>query len=328
MHFLVIGCGSIGQRHIKNILRLGHRVSGCEKDPRKAGRLRDKTGIEVFTGLGRALDHSYDAAFICVPTSAHIDTAIKAARRGLDLFIEKPLSNTLKDINKLERVAGSKRLVTLVGCNLRFLKSFNAAKRLIDSGRIGRVLSAKAEYGHYLPYWRPGEDYSKSYSASRRLGGGIILDDIHEIDALRWLFGKIETLSCFARKVSDLKIDTEDVADTVMKFGSGIAAQLHCDYLRREPKRCYEFIGTGGVITLDCIKTTVKISSGGGRERTAFKGKGKSERAAMYLEQVRYFIDCVKKRKRTMNTVTDAKETLKAALACHRSSRAGEAVKV
>ena len=117
-------------------------------------------------------------------------SALKLAEAGLDMFVEKPLSHNMKDVYRLCKMIKREKIISLMGCNLRFNKALQEVKYLIEHNTIGKILSVKAECGTYLPSWHPYENYSKGYSARDDLGGGVVLTCIHEIDYLYWFFGK------------------------------------------------------------------------------------------------------------------------------------------
>ncbi|MBU0686374.1 MAG: Gfo/Idh/MocA family oxidoreductase [Candidatus Margulisbacteria bacterium] len=326
MKFLIVGCGSIGQRHLRNLISLGHEVFGCEINPQLAEQIQKKHGINVFKSLEEALTQRYDGALICSPTSLHVPIAIKLAQKGINLFIEKPLSNNLDDIDKLENIVNKQNLVVLVGCNTRFFPSFKLAKELIEKNKIGKVLSVKIECGFYLPYWHPYEDYRKGYSANRKLGGGVIFDDIHEIDSLLWLFGDVKELFCLADRVSSLEIDTEDIAEILLRFKSKVIAQVHLDYLQRTYRRYYEFIGENGIIIWDYIKQSVQLYSKKVNQWQTYQESINVNRESMFIDEIKHFIDCLKGKATSINDLACAKKILKVALACHASAQRKEMV--
>lgn len=320
MKFLTIGCGSIGQKHISNLKWLGHDVYGCETDFDRAEKVRKKYAIEVFLGLEEALKFNYDGALICTPTKFHVSIAIEIARRGIALFIEKPLSDTLEQIEELTLILKEKQLISLVGCNTRFLPSLQLAKQLIENNEIGKVLSVRGECGFYLPYWHPEEDYRKEYSANKSLGGGVIFDDIHEIDLLYWMFGKVEELFCFSTRVSQLEIDTEDLAEIFFKFKSGMIAQIHLDYIQRTYRKSYKFIGESGVVVWDYIKQRVEMYSAKTNQHHVFEECLNVSHNVMMIEEMKHFVNCIRENKKSMNDAFFATDVLKLALACHESS--------
>jgi len=326
MHFLVIGCGSIGQRHIRNLKKLGHVVSGCEVDANRRKEVGKKYGIDMLGSLKDALNRRYDGAFICTPTNLHVPQAIEIAKKGIHLFIEKPLSNSLNRIEELSAIVRKKTLIVLVGCNIRFMPAFKFVKGLIDANRIGKVLSTKMECGFYLPYWHPYEDYRKGYSANKRLGGGAIFDDIHEIDSLFWLFGRPKEVFCFAGRLTDLKIDTEDCAEIFMRFKSKAIAQVHLDYIQRTYRRYYKFIGDKGMIYFNLRKQRVELFGKKKNRRKIYKSNTKADLDKMFIDEVKHFINCIKGKERSINGIPEAKKVLETALACHRSAGEKEIV--
>ncbi|HJN62249.1 MAG TPA: Gfo/Idh/MocA family oxidoreductase, partial [Candidatus Parcubacteria bacterium] len=211
MKFLIIGYGSIGKRHANNlkfILKserdiIIYRQPGEKKVP----------GLKTFFNLKDALSEKPNAVVIATPTNSHIPIALKCAKAGTHLFIEKPVSNNLKDIKKLTKLIKRNNLITMIGCCLRFHPGLKHTKDLIAEKTIGKIISVIAQAGQYLPDWRAGVKYQNTYSAKKSLGGGVVLDLIHELDYLYWLFGEVKSVFAFTGKSSNLTIDTEDIAD-------------------------------------------------------------------------------------------------------------------
>jgi predicted dehydrogenase len=328
MRFLVVGLGSIGERHIRNLLRMGHEISGVDPDRARRAKAVRAFGIDAYGTLPQSIKKSYDGAFVCTPTVTHVKTALALAENGINLFIEKPLSNGLSGIDRLKAAVARHKLVTLVACNTRFFPSFMKAAGIIENGKIGKVLSVRAEAGFYLPYWRPGTDYRAAYSARKELGGGVILDIIHEIDFLCHLFGKVDRVFCYCGKVSGLDISTEDLAEILLVFRKGTVAQVHLDYLQRTYRRHCKFIGDNGVVTWDYISQKVEFFGGKARESTVFEENINTEREQMFIDQAGHFIECVKTGKKTVNDINEAHGVLKVVMACYKSASTGKTVKV
>jgi predicted dehydrogenase len=133
---------------------------------------------------------SMDAALITEAISVHLAHARAAAASGAHLFIEKPLANTPDGLPELLADCRANGLALLVAYNFRFYQPLQLMRDAVQSGCIGRVVSARAEVGQYLPDWRPGADYRQSVTARAELGGGVLLELSHEIDYLRWLVGE------------------------------------------------------------------------------------------------------------------------------------------
>jgi predicted dehydrogenase len=243
---LIVGLGSIGRRHARNWAALAAgEVWVC----RQANRPQpEPLGIAVreFHDLDEALAARPDAVLVTNPTSLHIETACAALRAGADVLVEKPLGHRLDAVSDLLTAANGS--VLMVGYNLRFMPGLQRQRHLLQTGAIGKPLSVRAEVGEYLPDWHPWEDYRHSYSAKQALGGGPVLTFSHELDAVCWLLGAPAALTGVARRVSDLDVDTEDVAELILEFVSGTLASVHVDYLRRPQRRGIEIIGEEGVL--------------------------------------------------------------------------------
>jgi predicted dehydrogenase len=329
MRFLVIGCGSIGEKHIRNLKSpLAREVIACDIREERRRLIKKRYSIETYDDIEKALAQQVSAVLICTPTSTHIPIALAAAKRGLHLFIEKPLSHTLDGIDQLIRLVQEKKLVALVGCNTRFFASMRLVKKLVDSGTIGRVLLARASCGFYLPYWHPGEDYRKGYTANKSLGGGIILDDIHEIDYLRWLLGEVSEVFSFAGKISNLEMDTEDFASILLKFKGGTVAEVHLDCLQHTYRRSCELIGEKGIIIWDYIKESVRLFTEKEKKWQVFAKDLRTGKNAMFIAEMKHFIDCIEGKDTPMSDLIQAKRVLEIALAAKKSAQTGKIIKL
>jgi len=246
---LVVGCGSIGERHLANLLALGAGpVLACEPNPGRREAIVQVHGVEAVMTLEEGLERRPAAALICTPPDTHLSLALTAARAGCQLFIEKPLAPALTGIAELRRICEERGLVALVACNMRFHPAIRRLKAWLDETAVGRVLSAHAQFGHYLPGWRPDVDYRQVYSAHREAGGGILLDAIHELDYLIWFLGGMAEVTCLQGKVSDLEIDAEDTVDLMLRSCAGALVSVHLDYTQRVKRRRCEIVGTEGTL--------------------------------------------------------------------------------
>ena len=322
--FLIIGCGSIGKRHLGNLQTLGAgEIDLIAFDPRADRRdeVNAKFGSEVETvgDLKDAWRHRPDVAFITAPTSMHLPIALIAAKHRCHLFIEKPLSHDMTDVDKLIEIVKREGLVTLVGCNMRFHPGVAAVKRWVEAGAIGRIVSARAEVGQYLPDWHPWEDYRQGYSARRDLGGGAILDCIHEIDYMRWLFGDARSVACLAGKRSRLEIDVEDTAAILVDFASGLIGEIHLDYIQRAANRGCVVIGDEGTIRWS-IADGANLYSPTTQSWTTEAHPEGWQANQMYLDELAHFLDCLDGKAQSLQDVEQGAKTLALALAAKRSA--------
>jgi predicted dehydrogenase len=214
-----------------------------------------------------------------------------------------------------------REIISLVGCNLRFHPGLAEVKRLLDAGSVGRPIAARVEVGQYLPDWHPWEDYRRGYSARAELGGGIILDAIHEIDYIRWLLGDVSQTVCLAGKLSDLEIDTEDTAALLLGFVNGTVGEVHLDYVQRAYSRSCQIIGAEGTIHWDYAAGLVRWYSARTREWSLSTNPADWDANQMYLDEMMHFLACLAGREKPQLDAAEAAQVLRVALAAKESSR-------
>lgn len=322
MKVLVTGCGSIGRRHIKNLLSFGD-VEVLAHDITIDGRNKvlEMFGIKAYEDYADALDSGPDAVVVATPTNEHAASALKAAEAGCHLFIEKPVSYNIEGLVEVLATVKEKGLITLVGCNMRFHLGLKKVKELLDNKAVGRILSADIETGSYMPEWRPGIDYRKTYSSRHNMGGGVILDAIHEIDYARWMLGDVAAVSCMAGKQSSLEIDVEDVADMLLRFSSGVIGRIHLDYVQRSYSRNCKFVGEDGVITWDFNEGRTGFFSAQDKKWAQFIQPANYELNQMYVDEIRHFVNCLKGIEKPTLDIFGGVEDLKIALAAKQSAK-------
>lgn len=298
-NILIMGFGSIGRRHYRNLQRLGYTsLSVFDTDKR------------VLHGVLRPVSRwneirfeEFDIAFVCSPTHLHVRHALPAAKAGCHLFIEKPLAHRMDDARRLAKLCGQKKLTTMVGCNLRFHPCAAFIKAYLSDGKLGKVFGIHHEFGHYLPQWRAGTDYRRNYAAKRRMGGGIILDDIHEFDLLFWLnsFTAVRKSRFVFAKSSSLKIETEDNCVASFEFANGTLGSVRCDYLQKHYSRSCKAIGERGNLFLDFNKNSVWLENERGRKKLFSAPRYDVNR--MYLDEAAYFLRCIREKKQADNDI-------------------------
>ncbi len=294
---IVIGCGSIGRRHLRNLVALGVKdIFAFDVDKERLLQVKEiDHRIQTFTRLGVLLRERPSAAVIAVPTSLHVSYAVKAAKAGCHLFIEKPLSHHLAGSAELGRMVRAKRLVVFIGYNFRFHPSLLRLKKILSKNFIGKITSGRAHFGSYLPDRHPNQDYRRGYGARRSMGGGVILDSLsHSVDYLSFLMGRPLAVFGYAAKHSRLAIDVEDVAEVLIKFKSGAIVSLHGDWVQRPYKHTLELIGDKGTAACDLFGCLLKIYTSK-THRWAVHRDGK-DLNRMYRCEMKHFLACTERR--------------------------------
>lgn len=289
MRFLIAGYGSIGRRHLRNLIALGENDIVLLRSHKSTLPDEEVKDIPVETTIGAALSHHPDGVIIANPTALHLDAAIPAADAGCAVFMEKPISDSYERLPELRKALSRNGGRFQMGFQFRFHPGLLKAKQLITEGAIGSPLSFRAEWGEYLPGWHPWEDYRASYSARKDLGGGVLLTLSHPLDYVRWLFGDPCWIWGMNGKISDLELDTDDIAEIGMQMDSGVTGSIHLDYYSRPVKNCLEVVGTEGRLVCGNLDGIVKLSAPD-REEEIFVPEPAYDRNDMFINEMKRFI--------------------------------------
>jgi predicted dehydrogenase len=337
MKFLIAGLGSIGRRHLRNLLALGENDIVLHRSGKSTLTDEELPAFPVETSLEAALAHRPNAAIIANPTSLHLQVAIQAAEAGCHLFLEKPLADSLEGVGSLVEAVHRGGVQVLVGFQFRYHPGLETAAELLRRGAIGRVLSARAHWGEYLPSWHPWEDYRTGYAARAELGGGVILTLCHPLDYLRWLCGEVETVWAFAGKLGDLQIDVEDTAEIGLRFQNGALGSLHLDYNQRPPAHYLEIIGSHGTLRWNNEQGTLEVyrceagDTGVSRAEQGWRvlpAPSDFERNHLFIAEMKNFLDVLRGIDQPRCSLEDGIQALKLALAARRSAQTGQLIRL
>lgn len=318
--FLVVGCGSIGRRHLRNLKTLGaERLLAFDVSGENLAVAEAETGAEIFDDLATALDSGAEVCFVCSPSSLHVEHALAAARKNCHLFVEKPLSHTVENLEQLQAEIENRNLITLVGCNMRFHPGPQKVKQLLEENAVGKILFARIYAGSYLPEWRPATDYRTSYSGRSDLGGGAILDCIHEIDLAFWYSGAAREVFGVAERLS-LDIETEDTAFLLLRHANGILSEVHLDYVQRTYERGCQIVGENGTIFWDFREKNVRLYRSEDKSWENFAQAEDWEINQMYIDETRHFLGCLEENRETICPFDQAAHVLKIALGAKESA--------
>jgi predicted dehydrogenase len=326
MKILIAGLGSIGRRHLRNLLALGEQDILLYRT--RHGTLNDgltRTGGEldgfpVETDLQAALAQQPEAVVIANPTALHLDVAIPAARAGCHLLLEKPVSHSFDRIDELQTAVQTSGSRVLVGFQFRYHPGLQKIAELLSNEAIGRPLSARAHWGEYLPDWHPWEDYRQGYSARSDLGGGVILTLSHPLDYILWLFGEVSSVWAYAAHLSDLELDVEDTAEIGIEFKNGVLGSLHLDYNQRPPMHYLEIIGTLGSLFWKGDVVSLFDARANEIARTDFNLPLGFERNDLFLDEMRHFLAVAGGRASPVCSLADGIEALRLAYGARQSA--------
>jgi predicted dehydrogenase len=321
MKALVVGTGSIGRRHISNLLHLGAEVSVYSYRGKSAGNLGLDPRVTLVEHWSDGLSRDFDAVIVANSTEQHIEVALQAARMGKAMYVEKPLSVSLAGTDELSRLIDINRLVVETGFMLRAHPNLMLMKNVIEEGMLGELMHLRASVGQWLPDWRPGTDHRLGYSAFREKGGGVIFDLIHELDLVNWLGGRVIDVTAMTRQVQVLEIQTEAIAQIGLRLESGVLAQVHLDYVRPGYDRTLEVVGHKGVLLWNYSQGTVSLGLPDGSVSVVHRIPSDFERNSMFMAHMEHFLRRIAiPGIPALSSFKDGMEALRVALACHRSA--------
>jgi predicted dehydrogenase len=314
MRVAVLGLGSIGTRHARNLRGLGHEVVGF--DPRPTEGREDWARAQ---SLGEALSAA-DAAVVATPTSLHGEHALQALQLGVPVLIEKPMAVDPHEAERVATLARDRGLTCAIAMNLRFHPAVQTLRRLVADGTLGAIRYAQVSAGSDLRTWRPGTDYRAGYSARAVLGGGVVRDSIHELDYLTWILGPVATVSAEIAHVSDLEIDVEDLGTALLRLESGAVASVDLTYFDPVYRRGCLLVGAVATARWDWTSGTIEIS----RPHTDAELLDVSaDLSETYLDEIRDFVNACETGRPPCTSAEEGSSAVRLAHAVLRSASAG-----
>ena len=231
---LIVGCGSIGQRHARNLMQLGiGELYALRTRKGHFQNLPDDLEVVELNSENELKDSRFDIAVIANPSSLHLETIEKISDQVSGIFIEKPFSDKLHGCAETADMLSKKRVVSFVGHNLMFHPAIKGIRAFINQSDLGRILNLQCQVGQWLPDWHPYEDYRKAYYARKDLGGGVSSTMIHEIHLATQFAGlPTEVFGVFSGSEL-LELDVDVCSDLMIRHSSMAVSQIHLDFIQK-----------------------------------------------------------------------------------------------
>lgn len=343
MKILMIGLGSIGQRHLRNIKRvlgddaeiLAYRVRRLQRTFSDTMQIRDNINLEeefnitAYEDLDEALAQKPDLAFITNPTNMHIPCAIKCANAGANLFLEKPISDSMEGLDELAAAIRDNQVKAFVGYQNRLHPGIQMIKETLQKGELGKILSVRSVVGERLVTMHAYEDNTKTYMARKDMGGGVVTNQlVHELDYLYYLFGRPVSVYAVGGTQGTLGLDVEDNCDAILTMeyaGANLGVSLHADFYQSPPSRFIKVVGEKGQIQADLIKNCVVKTVSDVTEEIAFEDFARND---MFIDELKLFLECVEKDSAEAISLADGIVSLQVADAIKESMKTGGIVDV
>ncbi len=322
---LVIGCGSIGERHLRCFLATERvRAAACDTRADLVEEVANRYGVQGFTTLDQALEEfQADALVICTPAQTHLPLALRGLEAGKHLLIEKPLAVDLKDVSRVREAilkAGRHVAVAYVYHAMPWIREMRAA---FVSGDLGAPKHATIVAGQHFPTFRPA--YRDIYYTRHETGGGAIQDALtHLANLAEWLLGPTTRLYCDAAHQVLEGVEVEDTVNIVARHG-----EVMVSYATNQFQAPNEM-----ELCIHCERGSIRVQ--GHERRWGIQRQGETEwtwhthppveRDAHFISQAHEFLNGVEGQPSVLATFDEGVQTLKFNLAALESAATGKTV--
>jgi len=305
----VIGVGAWGKNHVRVFSELNQArlVAVADRDIERAKEIAKKHNAAYYADVEQLLANpEIEALTICTPTVTHADLALQAIEAGKHLLVEKPMTDTVQQAQRLIDAAKSAGTILTVGFVERFNPSIRTAAQVIDEGKLGElVLGSARRLGPFVP--------------GRVADIGIIKDlAIHDIDIARYLV-KQEARSVYAIAGS-LHHKYEDHANLVIRFNDKPTFFVECNWLTPHKTRTLSITGSNAVLSLDYISQEVTLGT------SQWVQKSTAAWDEPLKGELAHFVDCVAGRKEPLTSGIDGRQALRIAEAALKSAKTGKVI--
>ncbi|MFB3902519.1 MAG: Gfo/Idh/MocA family protein [Acidobacteriota bacterium] len=319
---LVVGVGSIGERHLRCLQKTGRTEVGlCEINEDLRSRVAGTYGVGAsFPDLDRALEQSWDAAVIAVPAHLHIPIALRLAGAGVGLYIEKPLATSLAGLEDLQKQVREKGLPCAVAYVYRAHPVLRDMAQAIRQGLLGRLLQVVVVSGQDFAFYRPA--YRQTYYTDRRTGGGAIQDALtHLFNAAEWLAGPISRIAVDASHQRIPGVEVEDTVVAIARHGR-LLASYSLNQHQAPNETFLTVVGEQGTARFELHNCCWRFAD---RPGTPWVDHcfGPMERDDWFIVQERLFLDMLEGRSEPLCSLDEGIQTLKVNLAALESVAKG-----
>ena len=289
MSILIVGGGSIGKRHLNNLNKITSEKLFCFKR-NVDSEFEKKHNCKIITSKKQFYSLMPRVVIVCNPSSLHAEWVKLANEIKSHLFVEKPFVISQNQLNFVKNNWTNDR-VFFIGFMLRYHPAVKKIKNLLENQKIGKIFSARLEFGSWLPYWHPYEDYKKSYASQKKLGGGVINTINHELDLIQYFFGEPTNIMTTKLNVGDLDIEVEDIAESIFSYKDKIVS-LHIDFLQKDYDRNIKILGSLGKIIWNWHDEEIKIILH--NKESEYMNFGKVDINQLYVDEMIDFLELVK----------------------------------
>jgi predicted dehydrogenase len=327
-HILVIGAGSVGKRHLRNLKELGCDVSAMDPREDRLNEAKEQVDlIRTYTNFDSVINemHIYDGFVIASPPKFHVQQLIGITGIDKPILMEKPLAPTYRETKQLTEVlADSQNSRILLGYSYRWWPPLQEFYRRLKNDGVSKPMHAEFNMSAHLADWHPWEQYQDFFMASKELGGGALLDESHFLDLMLWFFGKPERIFAKVERLSNLDIDTDDNVDIIALYSNGLRVTIHLDLYGRPHQKYISVIGEKSTLKWsfdpNCIQFGTDIEQKWDNQYFQF------ERNDMFISEAKEFLLLFDKKHELTCSLQDGIDVMEIIEACRESSRTEQVI--
>lgn len=284
---LIIGAGSIGERHIRNLWTLGYHNLLVYRQRNLPFRDIGEARVNIVLNWNEAMERKPFAAIVCTPTVQHQQQTVDCLKHGIHVLVEKPMSHQPVSVYAITRILEQHNAMLQVAYMLRYHPLLQKVKQLKEEKVYGNLVNIQTYWGEYLPDWHPWEDYRLSYAAMKELGGGAALTLSHDIDVANWIAnGSVKRFASFPNHHTHLEVNTDAAFDLNIAYDNRITAHIHTNFCQPVPQRWYKFVFDKAVVDIDYYQSKITIATKEGSNEEVISNFDRND---MFLAQTQDF---------------------------------------
>lgn len=322
---LIVGCGSIGERHLRCFLNTG-RVSAtaCDRDQARLAQISATYAIPVTTDADAALASGrFDTAIICAPAPAHVPLARRALAAGLHVLLEKPLSHSLDGVAELLAESTQSRCQVAVAYVYHVYPFLVAAQAFLTEASFGHVLHATVASVHPFHLLRP--TYAQTYFRDRATGGGAIQDALtHVANWIEHVLGPTDSVVCDCAHLALADVDVEDTVHVHARHGRTLVSYA-LNQFQAPNESTIQFDAKGGSVKIEFHRQRWGTWATGAADWTWHEASV-PERDTHFTAQAHAFLDQIEGQPPRLCSLAAAAQTLRFNLACLASAQADQRI--
>ncbi len=320
---LIIGCGSIGERHLRTFQSTGRcQVIACDTRPAILADMAEKYHVETSTDWRQAMDNpGCTTVVVCTPAPYHVSIATEVLQSGRHCLIEKPLALSLEGMDELTAAHHASGRACLIAYVQHSRAEARGVKAFLATGKFGRVRAATVVGGQHFPTFRPA--YREIYYNNHAQGGGAIQDALtHMVNLVEWIMGPTVSLMCEADHQVLEGVEVEDTVSVIARNQDGAIISFNLNQFQAANESTLQFNAEKGSLKIELHNSRWGYLPLGDTDWT-WETFAPLDRDGPFVIQANDFLDACEGQTTPLATLADGIRAVRFNLACFESLRTG-----